>query len=128
MKFVCLCYYEHARFAAMTPGDHAAIERDCRPHDQALKATGRVLISTSLSLPDEARVIRPGDGGPTVTKGPYTDTPEPVGALFIVDAANMERAVEIASKHPGAHFATYFGGGIEVRAFDFFEQYPLADA
>jgi len=122
-KFLCLCYYNEAEFKAWTPEQQAAIPDACAPHDKVLRATGHCLLNTSLSEPDSARVIRPSKNGPLVTNGPYERTPEPVGAMFIVDAADMDEAVRIAALHPGANLSEFFGhGGIEVRAFDYFEQ------
>jgi hypothetical protein len=45
-----------------------------------------------------------------------------VGAFFIVDAADLDEAVDAAAKHPGAHVGQFLGGGIEVRPCDMFEQ------
>jgi hypothetical protein len=47
---------------------------------------------------------------------------EPLGAFFIIGAEDMNEAVEVASKHPGAHLGKYFGGGIEVRPIDMLDQ------
>jgi hypothetical protein len=47
---------------------------------------------------------------------------EPVGAFFMVEARDMDDAIEVASKHPGAHLGEYLGGGIEVRPIDMLDQ------
>jgi len=49
------------------------------------------------------------------------DALQPVGAFFIVEAQDMDEAVQVASKHPGAHVGKFLGGGIEVRACEFFQ-------
>ncbi|MGH8081340.1 MAG: YciI family protein [Lysobacter sp.] len=115
MKFLCLCHYDQAKFAACTPEDFQAVGAICAPRDQALYASGRVDLVGSMAAPDAYAVIRPGDDGPSVSRGPYATTPEPWGAFFIVDADNIEQAIEIAQLHPGAHLGRYFAGGIEVR-------------
>lgn len=121
-KFLCLCYYNEAEFKSWTPEQQAAIPDACAPHDKALRATGHCFVNASLSEPDTARVIRPSKNGPKVSNGAYARTPEPVGAVFIVEATDMDEAVRIASLHPGANLSEFFGaGGIEVRAFDFFD-------
>ena len=119
-KFLCLCYYDHASFKARTPADEATVRNACAPHDKALRATGRLVMNSSLAVPDTTRVIRPTSSKPVTTKGAYAPTPEPIGAMFIVDAPEIDEAVRIASLHPSANLAL-FGGGIEVRAFDYFE-------
>jgi hypothetical protein len=121
-KFLCLCYYSEAEYKAWTPEQHAAIPDACAPHDKALRASGKCSMNTSLGEQDQARVIRPSKNGPVVSKGAYAPTPEPVGAMFMVEAADMDEAVGIASLHPGAQLSQFFRtGGIEVRQLEHFD-------
>ena len=106
----------------MTEADAAEIGRICGPRDQELRETGKKLLDASLALPQQTKVIRPGEGGPVVSEGPYVSTPEPLGAFFVVEAENLDEAAKIASIHPGAHLGKFFGGGIEVRPIDHFSQ------
>jgi len=122
MKFLCLCHYEPARFAALSQSDRQALGGLCRPHDEALRASGHLVMVGSLGEPASSRTLRPGNGGPSVSDGPYAPSDEPVGAFFIIEAEDMDEAVSVASKHPGAHLGEYFGGGIEVRPIDVLDQ------
>jgi hypothetical protein len=122
MKFLCLCHYDEARFAALTADDFAKIGPICAPRDKALHDSGHLVLVGSLGPAADYAVIHAGDNGSTVSKGPYARTPEPFGAFFILDAENLEQAIEIASLHPGAHLGRYVGGGIEVRPCDHFVQ------
>src|SRR5262245_17753294 len=103
MKYLCLCYYDLAKFKALTEDQLAEFGRICPPRDAELKATGRQVLVASLAMPHEAKVIRPGAQGPAVSDGPYAATPEPLGAVFIVEADSLEEATRIATIHPGAH-------------------------
>lgn len=125
-KFLCLCYYDEPAFKAWTPSDQQAVMEACQPHDRALRATGKVVLNASLAEPDEARVILGSATGPAVTKGPYARTDQPVGAAFIVEAADLDEAVRIAALHPGANVTQFRGmkGGIEVRELAHFEVAP----
>ena len=120
-KFVCLCYYDTARHKAWTPAEQAAVPAACAPHDRALRESGKVVLTTSLGEPDAARVIRPTADGKVVSSGAYARSDDQLGALFVVEASDLDEAVRIASLHPSANLGKYFGGGIEVRAFDHFE-------
>lgn len=122
MKFLCLCYYDLARYEACTPEDFEAVARICQPHDEALRTSGHLDLVGSLALPSASSVIRPGEDGPIIDRGPYAPTPEPIGAFFILEADDLAQAIEVASRHPGAHLGRYFGGGIEVRPCDYFER------
>ena len=59
--------------------------------------------------------IRPKNGKPTVTDGPFIESKEQLGSFFIVEADNIDEAVKIASLHPAAIFGEKYGFGIEVR-------------
>ncbi|MGH8029482.1 MAG: YciI family protein, partial [Arenimonas sp.] len=101
MKFLCLCHYDPARFADLSPELLATIPALCAPHDAALHASGHLVAVGSLAEAEQYAVIRPGDGAPRVTRGPIASTPEPFGAFFVVEAGSLDEAVAIASLHPG---------------------------
>jgi hypothetical protein len=122
MRYLCLCYYDQKKFDALSKRDLEAIGPACRPHDEALHNSGRLILVGSLALPPSSRTVRPANGRPSITDAPYAATDEPLGAFFIIEADDMDEAVEVASKHPGAHLGRYFGGGIEVRPIDMLDQ------
>jgi len=121
MNYLCLCHYDPAHFATLSPEQLAAIPGLCAPHDAALHASGHLVAVGSLAEADRFAVIRPGEGAPVVTRGPIADTPEPFGAFFIVEADSLDEAVAIAALHPSAHLGRFFGGGVEVRPCESYE-------
>jgi hypothetical protein len=123
MKFVCFCYYDTVQFANLTPEDFDAIPGACKPHDEALDASGKKALLGSFAPPETWKSVRPGDAGPSAKEGEFLKTREQIGAFFVVDAESIEEAVKIASLHPGAHLGRYFGGGIEVRPCELYEEY-----
>jgi hypothetical protein len=119
MKFLCLCHYEAAAFAKLAPEDFMEIGEICAPHDAELKASGHVDMIGSLGTPDTYRCLRVVSGEVADEPRPYAPTAEPFGAFFIVDAADMDEALQIAKLHPGVHLGDRFGkGGIEVRPIE----------
>jgi hypothetical protein len=122
MKYLCLCYYDQAQFDAMSKDELEGMRRECQPHDEALHASGHLVAVASLALPAASRTIRAGIEEASVSDGPYAATNEPVGALFIIEAQDMDEAVRIASLHPGVHIGQHLRGGIEVRPFNAFVQ------
>ncbi len=114
MKYLCLLYYDTAKFAALSPAELEAIGPNCQPHDAALRATGKVLMQESLSLPAEWKVARPENGKSVISDGPYIDTTQRPGAFLIVEAADMDEAVQVASKHPAANYGEHLGWAVEV--------------
>ena len=122
MKYLCLCHYDPAKYAACTPADFERIKALCATQDAKLYADPRFVAVGSFVEPTQYAVIRPGNDGPTVTPGPYAHVPEPSGAFFLVEADSLEQAIEVAKLHPGAHLGREFGGGIEVRPCNLFQE------
>lgn len=118
MRYLCLCYYDQTKFAALSESERQALGPACRPHDEALRKSGQLAMVGSLAESPSSRSLRPGDLGPSVSDGPYVATNEPVGAFFIIEARDMDEAVEVASKHPAAQTGAHIGWGIEVRPID----------
>lgn len=119
MKYLCLAYYDPKQYAKLTPAELAAFEAECRRHGDAFRSAGKILVQASLSDPESTAVVR---RGASVEAGPYQDTEELPGGFFIIEARDLNDAVRIASKHPGAIVAAkHLKGVIEVRACGFYE-------
>ena len=121
MKYLCLAYYDEKKFEALPPDQLKAIESGCPAHDAALKKTGRLVMQASLGLSKDSVSIRPKNGRPTVTDGPFTETKELAGGFFIIEATSREEAIRVASEHPAAHLGEQVGWGIEVRPIDYYD-------
>ncbi len=122
MKYVCFCYYEPAKLDSLSTDVRESIPMACKPHDDALNASGKRGLICGFTEPETWRSIRPHANGPNVTKGPFQSSQEPIGVFFIVDASDIDEAVKIASLHPSAHFGNLFGGGIEVRPCNLYKE------
>ena len=122
MKFLCLCYYDAAAFARLAPAEAAKIPPACKPHDERLKATGKVPVVGSLSFPEKWSTYVPRHGKPEHRPGPYTDSTKQAGAFFIVEAKDMEEARQVASRHPAANFGEELGFAVEVRPCELYEE------
>jgi hypothetical protein len=120
MKFLCLAYYDEKKFGALSKAEVDALVSRCAHHDEELRATGRVTVVASLDAPRAATALRPRNGKPLVTDGPYAETKEQLGSFFLIDAADRAEAIRIASKHPAANLGEAVGWGIEVRAIETF--------
>src|ERR671916_573996 len=103
MKYLCLAYYDVAKFEAMPKNDFNAIASQCPAHDAELRASGQLLLQASLGEVGSTTTIRPRNGKPTVTDGPFTETKEQVGGFFMIEAHDLNEAIRIASLHPAAH-------------------------
>jgi len=127
MKYLCLCYYDPAIANTLSANDAEALAAAGQPHYAAWENTGKLALFGGLSDPQAWKSIRPTDTAgnpssqPVVTDGPYLPTGERIGAFFFVEANDIDEAVQIAAKHPGAHTGRFLGGGIEVCVCESFD-------
>lgn len=91
--------------AAEVPKWNALFER--------MQARGQWLSGLELDEPDTARVVRVVDGETVVTDGPYAETKEFVGGLFLVECADLDEAIELAAAVP-----LVSRGSVEIRPVD----------
>ena len=103
MKFVCLVYSEQKQISAMT-------DNECMAYDQSLRDAGRCLASEALQPVHTAASVRVRNGKMSVTDGPFTETKEVLAGFYLIDAADRNEAIQIASKMPPASVGT-----VEVR-------------
>lgn len=108
MKYAVLIYAE--------PGAHEALgEEGFRSMFQeymALTEDPRCLANGQLQPVETATTIRVQDGRTLTTDGPFADTKEVLGGYYIIEAANLDEAIEFGSRVPAARLT---GGSIEVR-------------
>ena len=103
MKYLCLVYGEEQKIAAMT-------DDECMSYDRSLRSSGRCIASEALQPVRTAATVRVRDGRVHVKDGPFTETKEILAGFYLVDAADMSEAIQIASQIPPAQV-----GSIEVR-------------
>lgn len=113
MKYLCLAYGDRQKMSALTKPEFEALVARCKEHDAELQRSGHFAGAHSLEW--DVTSIRPRDGRPVVTDGPFAETRETVGGLFFIEARDLNEAIRIASLHPAAHLGEHLGWGIEVR-------------
>ena len=120
MKYLGLAYFTPEKFAALAPGDVKALVSQCPALDDKMRATGKVLVSASLGDLDSWKTLRPRSGKTNVTDGPYIESKEVVGGLFIIEADSHDEALRIASMHPAATLGEQVGWVVELIPMDFY--------
>jgi hypothetical protein len=110
MKYMLLCYdderaWERAGDAAMKKAMQEAV---ALTHE--LDAKGQYVTASPLETSDRAVSVRIRDGQQLVTDGPFAETREVLGGYYIIDVANLDEAIRIAERHPGAPV-----GAVEIR-------------
>lgn len=121
MRYLCLGYYDPAAYDALSDAEREELGRVCAPMDEELRATGRLRSVASLAHLT-SKVLRPSGDDSSVTDGPFAETREVVGSYFVVEADDLEEAVDIASLHPAARWGEHLGWAVEVRPIERFER------
>ena len=103
MKYLCLVYGGEKEIGAMT-------DDECMAYDQALRNAGKCLASEALQPAHTATTVRVRDGKVSIRDGPFAETKELLAGFYLIDAADLNEAIRIASQIPPARV-----GSIEVR-------------
>jgi hypothetical protein len=115
MKFICLGYMDEKIWEAMTEGEANATIDSFFAYDDVLRKNGHFAGGEALQSARGARTLRFRDGKVSVTDGPFVETKEQLGGILMLEAPDLDSAVELMSKHPS------------VRAGSCWEIRPAAD-
>ena len=111
MKYVCLVYGEEKDLHAMTPQRLAKLDADSMAYDRSLDQQGKMIIAQALQSVKTSKTVRRRQGKRLITDGPFAETKEQLLGLVMIEADNLDAALEIAGEIPLAEIGT-----IEVRA------------
>ena len=101
MKYVCLGYIEPGKLEGMTEADRNAAIDECFKYDDVLRKNGHFAGGEALMPPGNAVTLRMRAGKVAVTDGPYAETKEQLGGILILEARDLNHAIQLMSKHPG---------------------------
>ncbi|MEQ8846801.1 YciI family protein [Botrimarina sp.] len=113
MRFVCLGYADHARFESMSEAELEKLMNECFDYDDVLRDGGHFVGGEALGLASSAVTLRPIGGRVEATDGPYAETKEQLGGILLLEADDMDHAVELMTRHPGVRV-----GPFEIRPAD----------
>lgn len=113
MKFLCMIAADRM-MEQLEPDDAAAHFAEYAAFTAAIRNSGHFVSANRLTPPDTARTLRVREGGVRVVDGPFIESKEAIGGYYLVEARDMDEALTIAARIPGAR-----RGCVEVR--------PVAD-
>lgn len=113
MRFLCLAYEEEQKLNALSRSKWEVLRQETLDYVEALEQAGHLIDTRPLQSATTSRTVRVRDGKRTVTDGPFAETREQLGGYFLIEAADFDEAVEIASNWPSARIGT-----IEVRPIE----------
>ncbi len=111
MKYICLGYYDKKRFDGMPESDRNAMFDECLTFDDQLQANGHWAGGEAMQGPETASTLSWKNGKLSITDGPYAETKEVIGGILVLEARDMQHAVELLAAHP----ALKYGNSFEIR-------------
>ena len=110
MKYVCLVYLVEKEVEAMSESEADACTDESLAYDDALRRTGQLIMAHALAPVEMATTVRVRKGKLSATDGPFAETTEQLGGFLLIEARDLNEAIQAASRIPLAR-----RGSIEVR-------------
>lgn len=107
MKYLCLVYCEEKTLHSLPESPE---DRECLAYVEALSTSGHFIAGEALESVETASTVRVRNGKVSVTDGPFAETKEQLAGFYLVEARDLNEAIQVASKIPPARV-----GSIEVR-------------
>jgi hypothetical protein len=103
MKYLCMVYLDERRLTELP-------DEECVAYDAAMRESGHCIASDALESVQTATTVRVRNGKVSVTDGPFAETKEQLAGFYLIEARDLNEAIQLASKIPPARV-----GSIEVR-------------
>lgn len=110
MKYLCLAYEEEEKLNALSASEWEALRRETLAYVDELRKGGYLITAEPLQSVRTATTVRVRRGKTVLTDGPFAETKETLGGFFLIQARDLNEAIQVASKWPSARL-----GSIEVR-------------
>jgi hypothetical protein len=110
MKYVCLGYTEQKKWETMSESERNAMIDECFAYDDVLRKEGHFVGGEALQSAENATTLRWKNGRVSITDGPYAETKEQLGGILVLEAKDLDQAIQLMSKHPGVK-----AGPFEIR-------------
>jgi hypothetical protein len=110
MKYLCLIYQEESARQAMLKADADRMHGEYHTYTEDIKKSGHYLGGNALQPTGTATTVRVRNGRTATTDGPFAETKEQLAGYYLVEAKDLNDAIQVGARIPGARF-----GSIEVR-------------
>ena len=110
MRYVCFVHVDPELIGALSPEDDRRQQLESVAFDEELTRSGHMIAAHPIQSAQTATIIRNRDGQISMTDGPYVESKEHLGGLFLLEAKDLNEALSLASKAPVTRY-----GSVEVR-------------
>lgn len=113
MRYICLGYFDENAWSELSEEQQLALMDECFAYDDRMREQGLVVGGEALQSQSNSTTVRWHNGRALVTDGPFAETKEQLGGFFILEARDLNHAIEVVSNHPGIRI-----GPFEIRPTD----------
>lgn len=113
MKYLCLAYEEESKLNDLSQSEWDALRGETLAYVEELKENGHMIAAEALQSVRTATTVRVRKGKLSITDGPFAETKEQLGGFFLIEARDLDDAIQVASRWPSARL-----GSIEVRPIE----------
>ena len=110
MRYLCLIYDEEQKIAGMSKSESDAFMGEYFEFTASIRKSGHYLGGEALQPVQTATTVRVRNGKASTTDGPFAETKEQLGGYYLIDAKDLNDAIQVAAKIPGAQ-----RGCVEIR-------------
>ena len=110
MKYICLGYMDPKKWETMSESEQNAMMDECFAYDDVLRKKGHFVGGEALQSARNATTLRWRNDRMSITDGPYAETKEQLGGILVLEAKDLNHAIQLMSKHPGVK-----AGPFEIR-------------
>jgi hypothetical protein len=110
MQYMLLIYDDPSVWGSLSEDERGAVMGEYFAYTDAIRSTGNFVAGDALQPSTTATTVRVRDGETLVTDGPFAETKEQLGGYYLVEARDVDEAIELAGRIPSARMGT-----IEVR-------------
>jgi hypothetical protein len=117
MKYLCLIYESEKSWENVSPAEGEAIMNEYFAFTSDIQKNGKYIAGEALQPTQTATTVRVRNGKVSTTDGPFAETKEQLGGFYMIDAKDLNEAIQVAARIPAAR-----SGAIEVRPVVDFSQ------
>jgi hypothetical protein len=113
VKYLCLAWEEEQKLNDLSRPEWDALREETLAYVEILRKSGHLILTHALQSARTSATVRVRDARPSVVDGPYAETKEQLGGFFLIEAKDLDDAIQLASRWPSARI-----GSIEVRPIE----------
>jgi hypothetical protein len=110
MKYLCMVFYDEKNLNALSAAELQTLDDESLAYDETLRKRGHLIAAQALESVQAATTVRVRNGKVSVTDGPFAETNEQIRGFILIEAHDLNEAIQLAAKMPPIRL-----GGVEVR-------------